>query len=217
MQATDGKALLDTGVIPGSIDDFANRLRSLLPIGWFPAPPQGLEEEQAPVLVAMLRGFASVLAGIWTLAQDCESQMRLSDMSGGFLDMAAEDYFGSGELPRQTQESDSAYHARIVSSLIATKNTRRAVRDALLGVTGVEPVLIEPQNASDCHAFGTGNAPALGGGYGYGCAGLRYGSLQGGQFFVETGMGSASGREAVLRVIEQTKAIGVTGWVRMET
>ncbi|AFW00498.1 hypothetical protein BAR24_04450 [Gluconobacter oxydans] len=216
LQATDGKALLDTGPVPGSVADFAARLRSLLPAGWFPAPPQGLEEEKAPVLVAILTGFSTVFASIWTLMEKCRRQMRLATMSDAFLDMLAADYFGVDGLPRRASESDDDYRARIVASLVAPRNTRQAVRDALFAVTGVEPVIIEPLNAADCHAHASLASPSCGGGVGYGCAGFRYGSQSGGQFFLETALGQASDRQVIYQVIERTSASGITGWVRVE-
>lgn len=215
LQATDGKILLDTGVIPGSVDDFASRLRSLLPVGWFPAAPQDLEEETAPVLVAVLRGFSAVLAGIWTLLDECQQQTRLITMSGPFLDMLAADYFGPAGLTRRTSELDRDYRTRIVSSLVAQKNTRESVFNALLSITGVAPTILEPLNAADCHALASLAAPAGGGGYGYGSAGLRYGSRHGGQFFVETALGHAADAHVIYQTIEKTAASGITGWVKV--
>ncbi|MFT9298957.1 MAG: hypothetical protein ABF542_12715 [Gluconobacter sp.] len=215
LRATDGKILLDTGVIPGSIDDFASRLRSLLPGGWFPPVPQDLEDETAPVLVAVLRGFSAILAGLWTLLQECRQQTRLMTMNGPFLDMLAADYFGPDGLARRTSEQDRDYRARIVSSLVAQKSTREAVFNALLSVTGVAPTIFEPLNTADCHALASSAVPAGGGGYGYGCAGLRYGSRQGGQFFVETALGHAADAHVIYQAIEKTAASGITGWVKV--
>ncbi|MCQ9154065.1 hypothetical protein [Acidomonas methanolica] len=216
--ASDGKPLWDTGPVPGSAQDFARRLRVLLPSGWFPAPPQDLQTEQAPVLAAMLLGFGSVLAGFWALIGAVAGQTRLATMSGPFLDMAAADFFGTDDVLRQAGESDAAYRARIAASLVATRNTRAAVSAAVQGVTGMAPRVIEAMNAADCHAFGAANAAAAGGGYGYGAAGLRYGSLTGGQVFIEAGV--ASGAEAsvqmVAAAVARVKAAGVTAWIRSD-
>ncbi|MBF0888959.1 MULTISPECIES: hypothetical protein [Gluconobacter] len=216
LRASDGSVLLDTGPAPGSIEDFAGRFRRLLPTGWFPPAPQGLEAESAPVLAAILRGFGAVLAGIWQLMQECSLQMRLATMSGAFLDMAAEDYFGDGGLVRQASEPDVVYRKRIRAALFAERNTRQAVTNALVAVTGVQPVIIETLNASDCHALACESVPAIGGGYGYGAQALRYGSLQGGQFFVETQLGKAADLATVCRVVDQTAAMGVTGWIKVK-
>ncbi|WP_408872290.1 hypothetical protein [Gluconobacter roseus] len=217
LRASDGSILFDTGPAPGSAEDFAGRLRRLLPKGWFPPEPQGLEEEAAPVLAALLTGFGAVLAGIWQLMLECSQQMRLSTMSGAFLDMAADDYFGESGLVRQISETDGVYRKRIRTSLFAERNTRQAVTNAIVAATGVQPVIIETLNAADCHALACASSPAMGGGYGYGASGLRYGSLQGGQFFVETQLGKAADLAAVCRAVDQTAAMGVTGWIKVKS
>lgn len=216
LRASDGSILFDTGPAPGSVDDFAGRLRRLLPKGWFPPEPQGLEEEAAPVLAALLSGFGAVLAGIWQLMLECSRQMRLSTMSGAFLDMAADDYFGESGLVRRASESDNVYRKRISASLFAERNTRQAVTNAIVAATGVRPVIIETLNAADCHALACAASPAMGGGYGYGADALRYGSLQGGQFFVETQLGKAADLATVCRAVDQTAAMGVTGWIKVK-
>lgn len=216
LRASDGSILFDTGPSPGSVDDFAGRLRRLLPAGWFPAEPQGLDEEAAPVLAALLKGFGAVLAGIWQLMLECSQQMRLATMSGAFLDMAADDYFGESGLVRQTSEPDILYRRRIRASLFAERNTRQAVTNAIMAVTGVQPVIIETMNAADCHALACMPSPAMGGGYGYGATGLRYGSLLGGQFFVETQLGKAADLAVICRAVDQTAAMGVTGWIKVK-
>lgn len=216
LQATDGKVLLDTGLVSGSAEDFAFRLRRLLPTGWFPAPPDDGATEAAPVLAAILLGFGSILSGAWTLLVQCQSQMRLATMSGAFLDMAAQDYFGASGLPRSVNESDLRYRRRVAQSLVAQCNTRAAVEAAVQKISGSQPIIIEPTNAADCHALGAVAAPSMGGGYGYGTSGLRYGSLQGGQFFVETVSGRNSDNNAIFQAVSQSAAMGVAAWVRIE-
>lgn len=90
--------------------------------------------------------------------------MRLATMSGAFLDMAADDYFGESSLVRQASETDAVYRKRISASLFAERNTRQAVTNAIVAATGVQPVIIETLNASDCHALGCATSPAMGGG-----------------------------------------------------
>ncbi|AOX20590.1 hypothetical protein A0U90_10115 [Kozakia baliensis] len=216
LRATDGKPLCDTGIAPGSPQDFARRLRNLLPSGWFPAPPYDDEIEKAPVLAAILLGFGSVLSNFWLLLAQVQKQMRLATMSGAFLDMAAEDYFGAGGLSRQALESDDTYRKRIVSSILAPKNTRSAVVSAVRNITSIEPNIIEPMNAADCHAFGAVRMAACGGGYGWGSDNLRYGSSKGGHFFLETPRGKAPSALAICNAVNQVKAAGVTAWVKVE-
>jgi hypothetical protein len=213
--ATDEVMLLDTGVVPFSQDDFVRRLRYLLPTGWFPSPPSEGETEGAPVLYGVISGFGAVLTWVWTLFQAASQQARIATASDGFLDMIADDFLGQGVLPRLSGESDNAYRSRIISSLVAPRNTRVAVATALAAVTGITPIIIEPWRAQDCHARGSMGVPAAGGGYGYGTEGLRYGSLGGGAFFVETGTGGALSMSVVRSAITQTKAQGVIGWLKV--
>lgn len=214
LQATDRKPLWDTGVVPGSAQDFAGRLRRLLPNGWFPPAPQDDEVETAPVLAGVLLGFGSVFAAIWTLLGQVVSQTRLATMDGTFLDMAAADYFG-GAVFRDDSETDASFRRRIAADLVAPRNTRASVLAAVTAVTGAAPRVIEPMNAADCHALGRIGVPGCGGGYGYGSAGLRYGSLHGGQFFIETALGKASAA-SVGAAVGRVKAAGVSAWLRVE-
>ncbi|QDH16776.1 hypothetical protein [Swingsia samuiensis] len=216
LQSTDGKPLFDTGFPLGSIDNFVNRLRGLLPSGWFPAPPKDLEEEQAPILVALLKSFASIFSALWSLMEEAKKQLRLKTMVGAFLDIFALDFFGEDHLPRQAQEKDDDYRIRIIKTLRNKNNTRLAVFNAVQSMTQTNPIIIEPTNAEDCHAFGTLAAPECGGGYGYGCNGLRYGHLDGGQFFIEVVSGQNTNHHVIYDIIERTSAAGVIGWVRVE-
>lgn len=216
LSATDGKLLLDLSPALGSKEDFAARLRSLLPTGWFPLPPQDGEIEEAPALSAILLGFGSVFSWAWSLLEAVANQSRIGSMDGAFLDIAAADYFGNGGLLRRQNEADTRYRARIASSLVDVRNTRKAVEGALMSVTGVTPRIVEPMNAGDCHALGSLNTPETGGGYGWGASSFRYGHPAGGQFFVETVSGDASGIAEIAAAVERVKALGVTAWIRVE-
>lgn len=99
LQATDRKILYDTGIAPGTARDFARRLRLILPFGWFPAYRVD-EAEDAPVLQALLTGFGSVLASIWTLMNFVRRQTRLGTTDAVFLEMAAVDFFGPSGMIR---------------------------------------------------------------------------------------------------------------------
>ncbi|GBQ63902.1 hypothetical protein AA103196_0727 [Ameyamaea chiangmaiensis NBRC 103196] len=215
--ATDGQPLLDTGIVPYSQRDFARRIRALLPNGWFPAPPGEDGVETAPVLDGVLNGIGFVFAWIFSLLTAVQAQTRIASAYGGFLDMIAADFFGAGVLPRLEGEGDVVYRARIVATLKAPMNTRQAVTAAIAAVTGVQPVVIEPWSAQDCGGLGARVAPGRGGGRGYGTRGLRYGTLGGGQFFVETGISSGASSMAVRSAITRTKALGIIGWLKVES
>ncbi|QOF94185.1 hypothetical protein IFJ82_09495 [Novacetimonas hansenii] len=154
---------------------FALRIRKLLPGGWFPMPPATGETEQAPVLNALLQGFGSVFAWIWAMLAGTADQTRLATMTGAFLDMFASDFFGT-LLTRNTGESDDAFRIRIEEALFPSLGTRPDVVNVIADEVGTAGRVIEPRNASDCKGLGSMSAPAIGGGYGYGVAALRYGS-----------------------------------------
>lgn len=158
-----------------SQNGFALRVRRLLPDGWFPAAPAAGEEEKAPVLNALLQGFGSVFAWVWDLLGWTNQQARLATMTGAFLDMFAADFFGTG-LPRKQGESDDEYRKRIQEALFPSLGTRPDVENTIRYEAGQAERVIEPRNATDCKGLGSAASPAIGGGYGYGAPGLRYGS-----------------------------------------
>ncbi|MFT9361592.1 hypothetical protein [Acetobacter okinawensis] len=162
-------------MVDTSQNGFALRIRQLLPDGWFPAAPAEGEEERAPVLNALLQGFGSVFAWVWGLLGWTNQQARLLTMSGAFLDMFAADFFGTS-LPRKQGESDDEYRKRIQEALFPSLGTRPDVENTIIYEVGRAGRFIEPRNAADCKGVGSAAAPAIGGGYGYGASGLRYGS-----------------------------------------
>lgn len=144
-------------------------------MGWFPNPPSDGEDEQAPVLNALLQGFGSVFAWVWGLLTGTDEQARLATMSGAFLDMFAADFFGTG-MPRKQGESDDDYRTRIQEALFPSLGTRPDVETTIQYEVGQAGRVIEPRNATDCKGLGSLAAPSIGGGYGYGAPALRYGS-----------------------------------------
>lgn len=194
----------------GDQSDFVRRLRGLLPRGWFPDPVATGSTEQAPVLVGILSGFGSALAGAWTLLQQVRAATRLSTASGSVLDLAANDLFGVGHFPRTSDEADAAYLARIKAALVARKNTRSAISAALTAAGSAQVQIVECWNASDCGALlPAGASRGLGG---YGASALRY-SGRPGQFFLETVV-TADVLPIVRKSVVQTKAAGVVAWIR---
>jgi len=214
LDATDARPLGDTGVVAYSDVDFARRIRGLLPQGWFPLPPADGEAETAPVLQGILIGFGTVFSWIVQLFSQVKAQCRLQSAEGPFLELIAADYFGSGNFGRMTGESDTAYRNRIVGNIRVDRNTRAAVAASITQLTGLTPRIIEPWNSQDCGGWAAIDAAVAGGGVGYGTSGLRYGTLGGGQFFVEASTGTASA--VTLRAnIEQMKATGIIGWLKV--
>jgi len=207
LEATDRKALHDTGVALGSARDFARRMRLLLPQGWFPAY-RGEETEDAPVLQALLTGYGAIFSHIWQLMKVVSAQSRLGQTSASFLDMAAVDFFGSGSLTRLRGEKDTHYRRRMIAGLVAPRNTRQAVSEAIQQIAGAHPRIIEPGNARDCGAW------CLAGGYGAGMH-TRYGCRMGGQFILEILPKIPIERRQLNAAIKATKAAGVIAWVRI--
>ncbi|MCE2574392.1 hypothetical protein [Komagataeibacter sp. FNDCR2] len=154
---------------------FARRIRALLPTGWFPAAPALGEDEQAPVLNAMVQGFGAMFAWVWSLLAMTSDQTRLASMSGAFMDMFAADFFGT-MLGRNPGESDDAFRTRIEEALFPSVGTRPDVVNVITDEAGTPGRVIEPRNATDCKGLASLTSPATGGGYGYGAPGLRYGS-----------------------------------------
>ena len=199
----------------GDQTDFANRLRAVLPLGWFPAPPAAGGTTQTPVLDALLLGLGNAWAYLYSLLAYTRTQTRLATMSGAFVDMFSADMFG-GSLPRNSGETDAAFKVRILANFTAPKNTRAAISAAIVSATGNTPNIIEPLNASDTKAYGSKATPASGGGYGYGVTGLRYGSLRTpGVFFVEMPVGSSMAATAT--AVLATKADGIGVGIRIKT
>jgi hypothetical protein len=121
----------------GDQADIAARLRRLLP-NWF-----GQDVGPTPVLDALLEGPAWAMSFIYSLIAYARLQTRLLTMTDGWLDMAAEDFFGD-TLRRKATEEDDLYRTRIRSALFAPSNTRAAISEAVQAIAGVAPRIIEP-------------------------------------------------------------------------
>lgn len=198
----------------GDQTDFVSRLRALLPDGWFPSAAAQDEEEKAPVLVGFLTGFASVYSWIWSLLCDVNDQTRIQTSTGNTLELHASDYFGVGEFNRRAGETDDAYRQRIIASITPHRNTRDAITSAISSAIGIVPDIIEPTNATDCKGVGSITSPAIGGGFGYN-AGVHYGHLSGGQFFMTVPSSSPTDEQTIFDTINRVKAEGVVAWVQV--
>lgn len=122
---------------PGSITDLLNRLEMLMP-PWFGE----LSGRTKPVLDGFLTGPATILSWFKSLIDFVKLQTRLSTMSGGFLDLFAQDYFGS-DLLRKTGELDDAYRIRIKAEFFKASNTKAALIAAIADITSATPTFIE--------------------------------------------------------------------------
>jgi hypothetical protein len=153
----------------GDADDFAARLRAVLPKRWF--------SDNAPVLTTVLYCFATPWSSIYGLLQFVKSQSRIRTAAGTWLDLIARDFFGHA-LARKPSESDQAYGARIRANLLYPRATRDAVITGLWNLTGTECTVFEPARPTDTGAYNRFHAgpPSSALGLAYGIAG-GWGSL----------------------------------------
>lgn len=147
----------------GDQEDIARRMHRVLPAGWFPP-----SLDDAPRLRAVLAMGGRLGAWCYDFLAYARQQTRLATASGGWLDLAALDFFGA-RLQRRAGQSDAALLARIRAELLRPRATRPALRRLLLDLTGREPLIIEPTRPQDTGGWGV---PVMG----YGRAG-HYGSL----------------------------------------
>lgn len=141
----------------GDITGMLARLKMVLPARWF--------ADASPVLDALLTGLASTWAGLFALLEAVRLQSRIASASGVFLDIAALDYF-PGALPRRVAEADVAYSVRIRNNLLSPRATRASVVQALVNLTGRNPVVFEPRNPADTGGYNVNLGYGLAGGYG---------------------------------------------------
>ena len=144
----------------GDQADFINRLRSVLPRNWF--------TDVAPVLDSVLAGLGSAWSGTYGLLRFVQAQARIGTASGAFLDLIADDFFGTA-LVRFSGEVDAAFRRRLHNNILRARGTRQSLLNALQDLTGQAAVVFEPARSGDTGGYSTG---ALA----YGVAGA-YGSL----------------------------------------
>ena len=145
----------------GDQPDMAARLKAVLPPSWFP--------DTTPVLDSLLSGLGCVWAWVYSLAAFAGQQTRLATATGVWLDMIADDLFGTS-LHRNTGEADTPFRLRISREITRTRGTRAAIISALTDLTGRTPEVFEPARSAD-----TGGWGSQAGGY----TGLAYGQAGG--------------------------------------
>ncbi len=142
----------------GDTADMLARLKMVLPSRWF--------ADDTPILDALLTGLGAAWSDLYTLLVNVKAQTRISTASGIFLDIASADFLGAW-LPRRSAESDPAYRLRIQQNLLAPRATRASLGRAIVNLTGRQPVIFEPLNATDTGGYGSGTLGyGVSGGYG---------------------------------------------------
>lgn len=143
----------------GDQDDISARLKALIPNGWFTV---GL----SPLRDAVLSGIANTLAFIYSLFAYLRLQTRIATATDGFLDIIAGDFFGN-KIYRKFGQSDTSFRATILANILRERGTRKAVASIIEQLTGIDPIIFEPQRPADTGAYGgPGLAYGLVGGYG---------------------------------------------------
>lgn len=150
----------------GDQRDIVSRLMAVLPTRWFP--------DEAPVLTGLLKGLASSWSWAYDLSQYVKAQARISTATGIWLDIIAQDFFGT-RLTRLGMQSDDGFRNRIQRELFRERGTRAAVVSALEDCTGRIPIVFEPSRTTDTGGYSS--LAGAGGGVAYGASG-GWGSLQ---------------------------------------
>jgi len=170
----------------GDLADIVARLRKALPARWF--------ADDSPNLVGLLNGIGSGWVWLYERVQYVVRQTRLLTATEDWLDLIANDYFGS-TLARRPAEADGAFRARIQQALLCEAATRGAVSRGLKALTGTAPVIFEPGRCGDTGGYGSSiqaaSSLAYGLAGGWGSLGLPY------QFFVTVQRPPASGASGV--------------------
>ena len=149
----------------GDQQDMLSRLRTALPTRWFP--------DEAPILTGLLDGLASAWSWAHDLLQYVAAQTRIATASDIWLDIIAQDYFGS-RVTRRAGQGDDVFRDHIRRELFRERGTREAVVSVLQDLTGRAPGVFEPGRTTDTGGYTSLNGG--GGGIAYGAAG-GWGSL----------------------------------------
>ncbi len=148
----------------GDAKDMLARFKAVLPARWF--------ADDSPVLDAMLVGLAKGWTWSYGLLDYVRAQTRIATATDVWLDIIAQDFFGT-RIHRRQSEIDDVLRRRIKHELIRDRCTRAAVISVLTDLTGREPRVFEPARSTDTGGYGGGNS---GGGLGFGITG-SWGSL----------------------------------------
>lgn len=155
----------------GDQNDMTARLRAVLPKGWFP--------DSTPVLDGVLAGIAQVASWVYSLLGYARLQTRIATVTGGWLDLVAQDCFGA-RLVRRLSESDASLRERVFLELLRPRATRAALIKQITDLTGRQPWIFEPMRPEDTGCWGAflsyGGAGSAGAG-GWGSMALPFQSL----------------------------------------
>lgn len=131
----------------GDRADMVRRLQSLLPQGWFPTALS-----DAPILNAVLNGFAAGLAQSYSLVSFALSAVLLTTAKNIWLDFKAQDFLGNSLL-RRPGESDASFRTRSTAAIFPPAVTRSALIARVKLLTGVTPTVFEPTQPLDTGVY----------------------------------------------------------------
>jgi len=143
----------------GDQADMLARLKAVLPTRWF--------ADSTPILDGVLSGLAATASWAYSFLATVRQQTRLNTARDAFLDIAAQDFFGS-RIARIPGQTDAAFRITILREMFRPRATRSALVAGIVDLTGRQPTLFEPARPADTGAWN--------GRLAYGVAG-RWGSL----------------------------------------
>lgn len=215
----------------GDNADMAARIRRLLP-PWF--------GESNPLVDALVAAAAVVLAFAYSLFAYAKAQTRIRTASGIWLDIVAQDFFGT-RIVRAAGQNDDSFRSIILANLLRPQATRQAISDVIEALTGFAPEVIEPFRPVDCGAYGVGygcyggagaygslnlpaqaflvadrpRQPGIATVAGYGASSAGYGVGSQAEYASLDMLGARVTDGQIYDAIAQSKAVGVTIWTRI--
>jgi hypothetical protein len=214
----------------GDNADMAARIRRLLP-PWF--------GESNPLVDALVAAAAVVLAFAYSLFAYAKAQTRIRTASGIWLDIVAQDFFGT-RIVRAAGQNDDSFRSIILANLLRPQATRQAISDVIEALTGFAPRsssrsaqwtaapmasamaamgALGPMDRSlPAQAFLVADRPRQPGiatvaGYGASSAGYGVGSQA--EYASLDMLGARVTDGQIYDAIAQSKAVGVTIWTRI--
>jgi hypothetical protein len=171
-----------TALPTGTAGDILNRVKQVLPRGWF--------AWLAPYRDAIIGALSDRAAWCYSLIIYARAQTRLATATGPWLDVFSYDFLGR-YLPR-AGAPDIIFRTQIRATILQERVTRAGMINALKLLTGNTPWIFEPWNTYDTGCY---SAPGRQNGqFGYGVGRGGYGNMNlPGQVFVKAFRGSFSG------------------------
>jgi len=208
----------------GDESDMLNRLRTVLPNGWFPSSNAGLDllnpitgeplinpvtglplitgDTGAPDLDALLTGSATNLAFVYALIAYARLQTRIKTATDGWLDLIAYDFFGL-RIQRQPSQSDASFLTTILAEIFRIRNTRAAYIKVLMDLTGQTAIIYEGWRDGSYL-----NQTVYLGIYGQlGSRGYPY------TIFINAFRGNGVSDAQIYAAVESVRTAGITAWV----